>query len=80
MGREIRVDEGGKRLETGDWRLCSLKRGSPPARAVQSDCPGPLPLSPIALQTHRIDLFVLNLRVCSAMKGIGRNLGQRLAL
>ena len=35
-------------------RNVAKKRGSPPARAVQSDCPGPRPLPSIALQTRRM--------------------------
>ena len=30
------------------------RRGSPPANVVQSDCPRPRPLSPIALKTRRM--------------------------
>ncbi len=54
------------------------KRGSRAARAVQSDCPGSRPLSPIALQTRRMSSFFM--LVCSAMEGRGRDPGQRLAL
>ena len=46
---------------------------------AQSACPGPRPLSPIALQTRRIPEpeTDYNLRVCSAMEGRGRDPGQR---
>ena len=49
---------------------------------AQSACPGPRPLSPIALQTRRIPEpeTDYNLRVCSAMEGRGRDPGQRALL